>query len=166
MVARAIVRQPKLLLLDEPLSNLDAKLREHMRAELRSLQQRLGLTTVYVTHDQIEALAMSSRIALMSNGRIEQEGRPCELYQRPASQFVANFIGSTNLIEATVREAAGERWLLEAAVGQVESACPAGVQRGSKVALSLRQESLSIHTEKPASGNVVTAVVELLDVPG
>jgi iron(III) transport system ATP-binding protein len=96
-LARAIVREPKVLLLDEPLSNLDAKLRERMRGELSVIQRRLGVTTLFVTHDQIEALSMSDRIAVMDGGRIVQEGDPQEIYQRPVNEFVASFIGSTNL---------------------------------------------------------------------
>jgi iron(III) transport system ATP-binding protein len=96
-LARAIVHRPQLLLLDEPLSNLDAALREEMRVELRRLQQQIGVTTIYVTHDQNEALAMSDRIAVMENGRIVQMDEPREIYFRPASGFVASFIGSSNL---------------------------------------------------------------------
>src|SRR5438876_8807945 len=93
-LARALVREPKLLLLDEPLSNLDAKLREQMRMELRQLQRTLRLTTLYVTHDQVEALAMSNVVAVMHQGRIMQTGAPREIYERPANRFVAEFIGS------------------------------------------------------------------------
>jgi iron(III) transport system ATP-binding protein len=96
-LARAIVREPKVLLLDEPLSNLDAKLRERMRGELSVIQRRLGLTTLFVTHDQVEALSMSDRIAVMDGGRIVQEGSPQEIYSDPTNEFVASFIGSTNL---------------------------------------------------------------------
>jgi putative spermidine/putrescine transport system ATP-binding protein len=95
-LARAIVVQPEVLLLDEPLSNLDLKLREEMRVEIAGLQRRLGITTVFVTHDQGEALVMSDRIAVMQAGRIVQLGRPAEIYERPASRFVAEFIGRMN----------------------------------------------------------------------
>ena len=98
-LARALVRRPRLLLLDEPLSNLDARLREQMRLELRALQRRLGITMVYVTHDQTEALSMSDRIAVMLEGRIVQAGSPVEMYGAPASAFVAEFIGSSNVLE-------------------------------------------------------------------
>lgn len=97
-LARAIVCQPSVLLLDEPLSNLDARLRERMRSEIRLLQRRLGITTVFVTHDQAEALSMSDRVAVMSSGRIVQEGTPREIYYEAQNEFVASFIGSTNLI--------------------------------------------------------------------
>jgi iron(III) transport system ATP-binding protein len=101
-LARALVRRPPLLLLDEPLSNLDARLREQMRLELRALQRRLGITMVYVTHDQTEALSMSDRLAVMHEGRIVQAGSPAEMYGSPASAFVAEFIGSSNVLEEAV----------------------------------------------------------------
>ncbi|MBV9120948.1 MAG: ABC transporter ATP-binding protein [Chloroflexi bacterium] len=160
-LARALVREPKLLLLDEPLSNLDAQLREHMRAELRDLQRRLGLTTIYVTHDQIEALSMSNRIALMSNGHIVQEGRPRELYQKPASQFVASFLGSTNLLEATVAGPADGMWALDTPAGQLKAACPTGVQAGDKVTVSIRPESLSIKNHSQGGGNVLQGQIDM-----
>ena len=103
-IARSLVLEPQLLLFDEPLSNLDFKLRIQMRQELRSLQRRLGKTSIYVTHDQTEALALSDRIAVLSQGRIEQIGRPTDIYESPATAFVADFIGSSNMIEATVAE--------------------------------------------------------------
>ena len=101
-LARAIVYQPDVLLLDEPFSNLDAKLRKTMRLEVRKLQQRLGLTTVFVTHDQQEALSLSDVVAVMNQGRVEQVGAPAEVYEHPRSEFVADFIGSTNLLPGVV----------------------------------------------------------------
>jgi multiple sugar transport system ATP-binding protein len=115
-MGRAIVRDPKVFLFDEPLSNLDAKLRVAMRAEIKALHQRLKTTTVYVTHDQVEAMTMADRIAVMNEGRIEQLGRPLELYDRPANLFVAQFIGSPamNVFDGVFRggavEALGNRW--------------------------------------------------------
>ena len=94
--------EPKVLLFDEPLSNLDAKLREQMRVEIRAIQQRLGITSVYVTHDQVEAMTLSDRIVVMNKGRIEQVGTPQAIYQRPATRFVADFIGKANFVEARV----------------------------------------------------------------
>lgn len=105
-LARAIVIEPELLLLDEPLSNLDAKLRDEMRAELSRLQNQLGITMVYVTHDQIEAMSLSSRIIVMNNGIIEQSGTPEEIYERPATAFVARFIGFDNCITGTLTKLA------------------------------------------------------------
>ena len=97
-LARALVLQPKVLLFDEPLSNLDAKLRKRMRDEIRALQRRAGITALYVTHDQAEALAVSDRIAVMAHGRVEQLGAPAEIYRRPTTRFVADFIGEANLL--------------------------------------------------------------------
>ena len=101
-LARAIVLQPKVLLFDEPLSNLDAKLREDMRERIRMLQQKLGITALYVTHDQIEAITMSDVIVIINEGRIEQIGSPTDVYERPSSRFVADFIGNVNLLEANL----------------------------------------------------------------
>ena len=103
------MREPKILLLDEPLSNLDAKLREQMRVELKRLQTRLGITTVYVTHDQSEALALSDEIAVFNSGKIVQRGTPQDIYRKPKSQFVADFIGSANFLAGTAKEGGGDR---------------------------------------------------------
>ncbi len=105
-MGRAIVRDPQVFLFDEPLSNLDAKLRVQMRSEIKELHQRLKVTTVYVTHDQIEAMTMADKIVVMNNGNIEQAGRPLDLYDRPANMFVAGFIGSPamNLLKGTVSD--------------------------------------------------------------
>ncbi len=112
-MGRAIVRDPKVFLFDEPLSNLDAKLRVAMRAEIKALHQRLKTTTVYVTHDQVEAMTMADRIVVMHDGRIEQIGTPLELYDRPGNLFVAQFIGSPamNVIKGTVRRAGGAAYV-------------------------------------------------------
>src|SRR4029077_20870599 len=101
-LARAVVFQPTVLLFDEPLSNLDAKLRVEMRDEIRALQKRIGITTVYVTHDQEEAMAISDRIAVMERGEVVQDGTAQDLYYRPATEFVARFIGRTNLVTARI----------------------------------------------------------------
>ena len=126
-MGRAIVRDPKVFLFDEPLSNLDAKLRVAMRAEIKALHQRLKTTTVYVTHDQVEAMTMADRIAVMNDGRIEQLGRPLELYDRPANLFVAQFIGSPamNVFDGVYRngmvEALGVRWPCTAKANEGQS---------------------------------------------
>jgi len=126
-MGRAIVRDPKVFLFDEPLSNLDAKLRVAMRAEIKALHQRLKTTTVYVTHDQVEAMTMADRIAVMNDGRIEQLGRPLELYDRPANLFVAQFIGSPamNVFDGVYRsgavEALGARWPCNAKAAEGQS---------------------------------------------
>jgi iron(III) transport system ATP-binding protein len=101
-LARAIITEPRVLLFDEPLSNLDAKLREQMRGEVRRLQQRLGITSIYVTHDQAEAMALSDRIVVMEAGRVQQAGKPLDIYARPANRFVADFIGRVNFLEGRV----------------------------------------------------------------
>ena len=125
-MGRAIVRDPQVFLFDEPLSNLDAKLRVQMRAEIKELHQRLKTTTVYVTHDQIEAMTMADKIVVMNNGNIEQVGPPLELYDRPANLFVAGFIGSPamNMVKGTIerRLAAHGRRHVVAAAGQRRSA--------------------------------------------
>jgi iron(III) transport system ATP-binding protein len=114
-VARAIVLEPKVLLFDEPLSNLDAKLRRRVREDIRALQQRLGLTVVYVTHDQEEALAVSDRIIVMKDARIVQDGTPRDLYERPADRFIADFIGSANILPVTIARGEGDIALVDLA---------------------------------------------------
>ena len=116
-IARSLVLEPQILMFDEPLSNLDFKLRVQMRDELRSLQRRLGKTSIYVTHDQTEALALSDRIAVLSHGQIEQIGTPAEIYEAPATSFVAEFIGSSNLFEARVVASNGAGAIVETAAG-------------------------------------------------
>ncbi len=142
-MGRAIVRNPQVFLFDEPLSNLDAKLRVQMRAEIRELHQRLGSTTVYVTHDQIEAMTMADKIVVMQNGHIEQIGNPLEVYDRPDNTFVAEFIGSPamNMIDATVHSSdAG----LEADVEGARLRLPpsTGLGEGQEVILGIRPECL------------------------
>jgi ABC-type Fe3+/spermidine/putrescine transport system ATPase subunit len=144
-LARAIVIEPRVLLFDEPLSNLDAKLRVQMRQEIRALQRRLGITTVYVTHDQEEAMAVSDRIAVMSQGSVVQEGSAEDLYYRPASQFVAGFIGRVNLIPGTVARGSDGR-LGIAALGTmiVNGDIISDFHAGDAVQLVLRPEAIAI----------------------
>ncbi|MCW2635604.1 MAG: iron transporter ATPase, partial [Blastococcus sp.] len=122
-LARALVTEPPLLLLDEPLSNLDAKLRELMRFELKRLQRELKITTVYVTHDQSEALALSHQIAVMNQGRIQQIGTPRQIYERPANQFVADFVGTTNFLDGTVLgpDGSSDLYVIDTEIGQLRS---------------------------------------------
>src|ERR671935_952752 len=145
-LARALVMEPRLLLLDEPLSNLDAKLRERMRFELKRLQRDLGITTVYVTHDQSEALALSHSIAVMNRGRIEQIGAPREIYERPANQFVADFIGTTNFLDATVAGADGAAgfYRVRCELGDVKAHALEALQAADKVVLSVRPEDIHL----------------------
>lgn len=158
--ARALVNHPRLLLLDEPLSNLDAKLRDRMRDELRDLQRRLGITTLYVTHDQVEALTLSDRIAVMDGGHIVQEGAPRDIYQRPATRFVAGFVGSTSFLVGVVA-GPGEAGRMVVKVGSttIEAICPAGAAEGQEVTLSVRPESIVVHTDDQARPNQVPATV-------
>lgn len=146
-LARAIVVRPKVLLLDEPLSNLDLKLRESLRLEIKHLQRDLGLTTVFVTHDQTEALVMSDRIAVMKEGRIEQLGTPEQIYSEPATEFVAGFVGQSNLISGTVVESAVDKCVVKLFNGVQVSARWSGAQcpaSGSDVRVLLRPESLRL----------------------
>lgn len=159
-LARALVRQPKLLLLDEPLSNLDAALREHMRVELRQLQQRLGVTTVYVTHDQLEALALSDTIAVMHEGVVEQLGAPQEIYQRPISKFIAGFIGNTNWLEGKVVGIEGKIVTVESALGNVFSMMAYPCKVGDKVMLSIRPEAIKVDTTAPEGAQYCRARVD------
>jgi iron(III) transport system ATP-binding protein len=150
-LARAIVGNPRLLLLDEPLSNLDAKLRERMRFELKRLQVETGLTTVYVTHDQVEALALSDEIALMHDGRIVQQGPPASIYHAPESEYVADFIGSTNLLPGTLREAAavGETCAVEIGDTSCAGVLAAPAEAGNAVVIAIRPESVRIEAAVP-----------------
>ncbi|HMI97545.1 MAG TPA: ABC transporter ATP-binding protein [Micropepsaceae bacterium] len=145
-LARAFTREPRLLLLDEPLSNLDAQLREQMRVELKRLQQETGVTAVYVTHDQAEALAISDRIAVMNKGKITQIGAPKDIYSRPASEFVANFIGRTNLLHGSLLEEAEADSIarVKTEMGEVLCFFPNALGRGKPVALVVRPEHITI----------------------
>ncbi len=142
-IARALVIRPEVLLLDEPLSNLDAKLRVDMRGEIRDLQQRLGITTVYVTHDQEEALAVSQRIAVMRTGHIEQLGEPHEIYRRPASLFAAQFMGTTNALTGVVERREGNQAHVRVGAGDMFMA-GSDASQGGAVTLCLRPEALRI----------------------
>ena len=155
-LARALVMEPKLLLLDEPLSNLDAKLRELMRFELKRLQRELRITTVYVTHDQSEALALSHQVAVMNQGRIQQIGSPRDIYERPQTQFVADFVGTTNFVEGTVltREAEADHYVIETEIGPLRSVSVEPVRPGDKVVLSIRPEDIELFETEPADMRV------------
>jgi iron(III) transport system ATP-binding protein len=154
-LARAIVYQPKVVLFDEPLSNLDAKLREQMRVELARLQRDVGITSIYVTHDQAEALVMSDRIVVMNEGTVQQIGDPQTIYWRPANTFVARFIGVASLIEGTVlgRDAQACDVEIRARPGErplrIRAASDRLLTRGSTIQLCLRPEDIALHTSKP-----------------
>jgi spermidine/putrescine transport system ATP-binding protein len=155
-LARALVNDPSALLLDEPLSALDAELRRQMQIELKRIQRDVGITFVFVTHDQEEALTMSDRIAVMSKGRLEQVGTPEEIYDEPASAFVARFIGSANLIPVVVERTAGERAVLRLP-GDVRGEAPTGGRRfepGAEALLMIRPERLEIAPQEPPPGRL------------
>ncbi|MCX7362184.1 MAG: ABC transporter ATP-binding protein [Alphaproteobacteria bacterium] len=150
-LARAVVFQPKVLLFDEPLSNLDAKLRVEMREEIRSLQKRVGITTVYVTHDQEEAMAISDRIAVMERGEVVQDGTAQDLYYRPATEFVARFIGRTNIVEARVVSPA------EVEIEGLRITFASGLPVGQMVRLVVRPEMIEL--QPAAAGAPDSAVI-------
>jgi iron(III) transport system ATP-binding protein len=151
-LARALVMEPALLLLDEPLSNLDAKLREDMRFELKRLQRELGLTCVYVTHDQTEALAMSNEVAVMRAGRVEQVGRPREIYESPRTRFVADFIGTSNFIDGVIEEARDGRYLVGTEHGQLEVPSEVTHVPGQSVVVSARPEHIMLAAGSNGTG--------------
>ena len=145
-LARALVLNPKILLLDEPLSNLDAKVRVQVRQEIRKLQKELAITTVYVTHDQEEALTLSDRIAVFNQGRVFQVGAPRDLYQRPENRFVADFIGVNNLVDGTVRSigAGGARAQVGTAAGALQALTTGNLRPGDKCVVCVRPENVDL----------------------
>jgi iron(III) transport system ATP-binding protein len=156
-LARALVSKPDVLLLDEPLSNLDAKLREDLRHEIKLLTKSLGITTLYVTHDQLEALAMSDRIAVMLDGAILQEGGPRDIYLRPENDFVARFVGQVNFFKGKVTEAPAQGMgVVDTGAGRISCAIPAGVKVGAAVSVAVRPESLTAHAANGGGGGVFT----------
>jgi spermidine/putrescine transport system ATP-binding protein len=160
-LARALVNLPSALLLDEPLGALDLKLRQAMQLELKRIQQEVGITFVYVTHDQEEALTMSDRIAVMSEGRVEQIGSPTDVYHRPTTRFVAGFIGAANLLPVTVGDTAGSEVTVQ--LGERVFRAPANgtvLSSGSTATLMVRPERLQVTVDEPqASGGRLDAVV-------
>jgi len=169
-LARALVMEPQLLLLDEPLSNLDAKLRDAMRTELKRLQRELNLTTVYVTHDQSEALALSHEIAVMNDGFIKQIGTPRQIYETPNSRFVADFVGTTNFIGGTVTALeGGGHCLVRSPMGEIKAQAAEGVAKNGTVIVSIRPEDVELSEQEPqgATGeNVIRATVHAKDFLG
>lgn len=147
-LARALVMEPAVLLFDEPLSNLDAKLRIYMRKEIRKIQQRIGLTSIYVTHDQAEAMSLSDRIIIMNKGKIEQIGTPHEIYQQPASKFVADFIGNANFVSGEVLAVAGEIAQVRMLGGVLPvHVNPAVISAGDSVYVVVRPEAVEISSQ-------------------
>jgi len=169
-LARAIVIEPDVLLLDEPLSALDANLREDMRVELKAIQHRIGVTSIFVTHDQSEALAMSDKIIVMSAGRVEQVGAPEDVYNNPASEFVASFLGASNILEAKVASKDAKSIVLDAPhFGKIPLPLAQAQRMGdaSSGKLVVRAEKLRL-TDKPGGAGTVSAngVVEAVDYQG
>jgi len=159
-LARSLVVEPEILLLDEPLSNLDAKLRERMRLELKALQRRTGITFVYVTHDQAEALALSDRIAVLHHGRLQQYGSPREVYLKPANRVVADFMGLVNILPATVLAAQGGTGEIAAGPLKLRLPLPSGSRTGDQIELAVRPESIRLSAVDGVAGNAVAARVE------
>lgn len=170
-VARAIVLYPRALLFDEPLSNLDAKLREQVRFELRKLQKSLKITSIYVTHDQTEAFAICDRIAIMNHGKIQQIGSPEEIYSRPRTKFVAEFIGITRFIEGKVSEIVDEtrglvRVITEDGLEIISWGDLDRITKGSKVYIAVRPDFISLASKKDSETNVFKAIVEMATYVG
>ncbi len=162
-VARALVYEPKLVLMDEPLGALDKQLREQMQYEIKHIHENLGLTVVYVTHDQSEALTMSNRIAVFNDGVIQQLATPEDLYERPANAFVAQFIGENNRLVGTIEEVNGTNCTVEVDEGNRVEALAVNIDgRGSKSTLSLRPERVFVRPEPGSCPNVFEAKVEEL----
>jgi spermidine/putrescine transport system ATP-binding protein len=160
-IARALAVEPKVLLLDEPLTALDLKLRQHMRHELRTLQRRTGVTFIYITHDQGEALAMSDRVAVMSQGRIEQIGTSTEIYNNPQTAFVAAFVGENNALAGKVTAADYGYGAIETAFGKLRAANPRGIKPGEPSVLFVRPERVRLADAKAEVGsdNVIESPV-------
>ena len=160
-LARALVFDPKLVLMDEPLGALDKQLREHMQFEIKALHERLGITVVYVTHDQGEALTMSDRVAVFNDGRIQQLAPPADLYERPENSFVAQFIGENNKLPGTVEELSGDKALVRLGNGELIDATPVNVtQKGQQTLVSVRPERVEFKPEMmPPGAHMIEATV-------
>lgn len=158
-LARALVLKPNLLLLDEPLSNLDAKLREEMQVEIRNIQKKLNVTTIFVTHDQKEALSMSDKIAVMNKGMIEQYGTPEEIYENPMTEFVATFLGYSNLVRGTVEAGEGKYLRVSSNFGSIKIMDQEGLNIGDKILGSVRPERITLSKNPVNTGNCVECSV-------
>ena len=159
-LARAIVFRPPLLLMDEPLGALDKKLRDHMQIELLKIQDQLGVTVIYVTHDQEEALVMSDRVVVMSDGLIQQSGRPDELYRRPANRFVADFVGETNILEGRITRDGSPPTIAIAGGVQVTAPSNRTWRAGDRAYLVVRPECIRIGAHAATGTNLLDGVVE------
>ncbi|MGN7869631.1 ABC transporter ATP-binding protein [Paracoccus sp. 22332] len=160
-LARALVFDPELVLMDEPLGALDKQLREHMQFEIKHLHERLGITVVYVTHDQGEALTMSDRVAVFNDGRIQQLAAPADLYERPENSFVAQFIGENNKLPGVIEELSGDKALVRLATGELIDATPVNVrEKGQQTLVSIRPERVEFKPEMmPPGAHMIGATV-------
>jgi iron(III) transport system ATP-binding protein len=165
-LARALVREPKVLLLDEPLSNLDAELRERMRDEIREVQQRLRITTVFVTHDQSEALAMSDNVIVMNAGQVVETGAPQEIYAQPRHSFTAKFLGVSNTVEGVVSQVDGEVSTVDTALGTLRCRGQEGTSLGDSVLLAVRPDSVCLSQVRPAEGLTLAGRIRLATYHG
>lgn len=165
-LARALAPRPRVLLLDEPLSALDRGLREGLRREIRRIQRDLGITTVYVTHDQEEALALADRVAVMNLGRIAQQGEPREIYRRPASLFVAGFVGTSNQVPGSVVGRDGAGLLVESACGRLRCQGPPELAQGDAVVVVFRPQSCRLGSAAQAGDNRFAAAVDSVEYFG
>jgi spermidine/putrescine transport system ATP-binding protein len=165
-IARALAVEPAVLLLDEPLSALDLKLRQHMRAELKQIQARTGITFVYITHDQGEALTMSNRVAVMNRGRVMQTGTPDDVYDRPDSAFVATFVGEMNAMDGKVVSAMDRAALVDTALGGFRAANPKGLRPGDEAILFVRPEKMRLLDAGEDADNSIAARVARRDMEG
>lgn len=164
-LARALVFDPSLVLMDEPLGALDKQLREHMQFEIKHLHENLGITVVYVTHDQGEALTMSDRVAVFNDGRIQQLAPPADLYERPDNSFVAQFIGENNKLAGVVEELSGDKALVRLATGELIDATPVNIrEKGQKTLVSIRPERVEFKPEMMPAGihSIDAEVVEII----
>jgi iron(III) transport system ATP-binding protein len=170
-LARALVIEPDILLLDEPLSNLDAKLREETRTEIRRLQLELGITTIYVTHDQAEAMAISDKIMIMSTGICQQAADPWTTYNKPANKFVATFIGKNNILSASVHSIEGQKVTVETDTGTILTGFAENkgescvLEPGKKIAVAIRPESFRLTGDRNGE-NTISGVIELTEYTG
>ena len=174
-LARALVFTPEVLLLDEPLSNLDAKLRAQMRLELKSLQQRIGITCIFVTHDQLEAMVLSDRLAVMNHGKIEQLGTPRELYETPKSKFVVDFIGQANHLSGeALEDSSGGKCLVRTTKTETKTegevlhgVALENISQGREVTLLIRPEDITLHRQHPGERiNLLSAKVKIVSYLG
>jgi spermidine/putrescine transport system ATP-binding protein len=160
-LARALVNRPEVLLLDEPLSALDLKLRKAMQFELKELQRQVGVTFIFVTHDQEEAITMSDRIAVMSDGLVQQVGDPIEIYERPNNRFVADFIGETNFIEGNVASIEADQILITLGGGiKIPARSNEAVSPEQAVTVAVRPEKIALHSTAPANISSIPAIVD------